>query len=767
MIRVLFVLGCVCVAWVANGGRIVVPFRSDAALADGALEGTDGAGHAVAEYLLGYVSLGKVSLPIYAYWSSAKSKGASILGYGWRVPWLESCVYPVNRDCYEMVAPDGRAQLFRRNVKIKDQFGGRYGSGFRVNGRIIRFYWNLKKDKIPTFVFQDGRLVRLNHLGKVFEFVYSPVGLFEQMRQGGEIVCCLEVDRDNKDCFMIRFADGQESCFKRSSIRMCTGVMNGKPRIETHTTLSSAKIKGKEYKFSYGLAKDGLSVFSDGDRNYRWNPKSGMIEFLNDWHYRITEIDHKRRQVHFYRKNDEGIVEEYGYNPQTGMEKEERGGWRRVSRHFTSGKNLRGKLRWVENSYHQEFERRIEYAYDENGALAMTFEVDKKSGKIIETRFARSGYATYCKITKRSGGVIEHWFDFKNGKLMRTRDKGDEISICDYLYASTGEQVAIMRNGEVVNRLVPNADEFVEWYEDVKNGVKRPEPRIKTREDVLKESTKKTNFEAFIVHPDMTAFDMKSLKTADTPAKMSAALANLYGWLYQTSASQYRVDIVGQDGRIHRLNIDSAKEKSVYLDSGGWRVAQPNVMLMEKLNDLKFRVLPNGRFTKGSNEVHLAVEIYPSSAMVTIAGRVIDERGNPQSGVRVKGTFLPKSNQIVYPELWATTDKKGMYRFENLPPARPNAILSYLSRGDFGEMRGGLYEGANVLSVEARCGARVESCLISERNANPFVELVTLLRSKQNLLDRRMRGLVSNDVHPMLPRSEGNVIFAPDLVEER
>lgn len=767
MKRIVLVVWIVCVCLVAQSGRMRMPLHGGAALADGGIEGTDGVGHAIAEYPLGTLSFGAKKITVYAYWSSEEQNGKSSLGYGWCIPWFESRIYPVSRDCLVMHSPDGIVRKFwLRKEERPGLWRGRRGSGCVTSGGETRFYWRLEK-KRPDLVFRNGRLVKMNFRGKTVEFRYSANGTFEQMICGGDVWCRMKVDGKDGRTRTITFADGHRTEILLSPNRVGGIGPNGRACFQERMTVAQLKSVGRTCRIVYGLSKDGRATFSDGERNFVYDVKSRQILSLNDWTYEIAEIDTRRRNAHILRRRPDGETEEEYANFETGMRIRERKGWRHVWRVFTSGKNLRGKRRWLETTYPQGYGSRTEYAYDEKGALSMTLETDRKSGTVTERRFSEPGRLAYCKITPKEGRTVEHWFDAMNGRLLRTRSGGDEKSDCDYLYTSTGKQVASVRNGKIVNRYVPNAEEFVKWHEDKKNGVKKPEPRIKTQEEVAREEKRNTSFLVFVAHADATAWGLEGLQAADTSEKMSMALARLYERMRPPLSTRYGIDVVGQSGQMRHVEVDCVKERGIDLEPGEWRVAQPNVLLMERHEGLKFQILPKGQFTKGTNDMLLAVEVFPASMMVTVAGRVVDERGHPQAGVRVKGTFLPNLELVAYPERWAITDRTGWYRFENVPPVRIYSLLPYLARGDFGEMRsGGLYEGANALSLETLDGARTDVRLISARNVKPAMELIELLRRKRNLLDRKTREFVG-EAHPQLPKSEDGIVFAPDLVVKK
>lgn len=754
-----------CICWTMNAmGQM--SDRVGATLADGSLEGTDAVGHAIAAYALG--TLPDDGHTIFAYWSSEDWGGITTLGYGWRIPLFESRIFPDSMDSLVMYGPEGnRAKFLRTNKKDPNVYQGRHGSGCIVKGSEIRYYQKLKDKKQPNLIFRNGRLAAINgNNGKSLEIHYSADGVFERLTCGGKVLCRMKVDGKDGRIRKFEFATGSRVECLLGLVRIAGLGSGERVRLAERSSVIQLKIGERLHRITHGLTKDGKAMFTGGDRTYTYDPKSRLLLSLNDWTYTITEVDPLRRTAHFVRRRSDGETEEEYVNEKTGMRIRERKGWRHVWRVFTSGKNLYGRRRWMEEFYPQGYGSRTEYTYDEKGVLLMTRKTNRKSGETIDTRFTAAGRVGYFKITQKGGGFLEYWLDVKDGRLLRTMKNGDGQSVCDYLYASNGTRVACLRQGKVVSRFVPNADEFVRWYADVEKGVKRPAPRVKTTAEVERENARNTEFLVLWTYPETSAFDLARLKAADTPKKMSEALESFYEGLYLRPEVRYGIDILDDSGkRKHHLVIDAIKKRGVDLEMGHWRVVQPNVQIMELTDELRYRILPEGSFEKRTNDLHLVALIYPESAMLAVEGRVVDVRGSPLGGVRVKATFLPKFDLVSYPELMTETDCEGRYRFANVPPVRIQQLLSYLARGCFGEVRtGGLYEGVHSISIEVGDTVRTKVGLISERNAKFAAEVVSLLRDQRNLLEEKHQKLLEGEACPELPKSRGGVVFVPDLV---
>lgn len=147
-------------------------------------------------------------------------------------------------------------------------------------------------------------------------------------------------------------------------------------------------------------------------------------------------------------------MEEFYKNWATGESVKEILGGREVSRIFTSGK-LRGKLRWREATQPGVYKERTEYLYNENGGLAYFKRID----------FKEKSY-------------LEGWYDAA-GRIVKSRVNGDDDSIREYIYNPAGTRVAVVEGVQLVQRRVPNAEEFVKWHNDAKRGLHYAAPAIK------------------------------------------------------------------------------------------------------------------------------------------------------------------------------------------------------------------------------------------------------------------------------------------------
>ena len=82
----------------------------------GEMEGVDRCGRAFSAYRLGHVDTRQTRLVVYAVWNSSRQAASTLFGEGWRVPMLESRMYPIGVDAYEMLRADGGTFCLRERT---------------------------------------------------------------------------------------------------------------------------------------------------------------------------------------------------------------------------------------------------------------------------------------------------------------------------------------------------------------------------------------------------------------------------------------------------------------------------------------------------------------------------------------------------------------------------------------------------------------------------------------------------------------------------
>ncbi len=422
----------------------------------GNMEGVDRKGRAYSVYRLGRIDTRKSTLEVFAVWSSAKRAHTTLFGEGWCVPVLDSRMYPIGVDTYEMLRADGRVCVYRKVSGKKGVFTGDLSDTAVVRPGEIRVYWGTNISDKADMVFRNGRLSSLRVNKSLLEYRYDANGSVKVICDGKE-ACRAEVSGKESRTSRIVFANGNEIQFSMGEVPVCVGIAEGRVKVVPAWTLAELQYIGKKLSFSYGSDSNGHGRFFDGTQTFSWNPENRCIAALNDWTYNIKPPKHGNN-VHYYRKHKNGEVEEYYVDLQSGTRIKEVRKCREEGRVFTSGR-LRGKLRWNDKTRADGDGERIEYSYNENGRLVYYKSIDHKSQQVAES-----------------------WFD-QNGRILRSRSGMDDKTTLEYIYTSDGMRAAVVcaHDGKITSHNVENVEAFVKWHNDRKMGIDRPAPKIAQR----------------------------------------------------------------------------------------------------------------------------------------------------------------------------------------------------------------------------------------------------------------------------------------------
>lgn len=416
----------------------------------------DNLGHAVLLYRMGEFDLVGMRVPLYAYWTSASVPQPSLLGYGWRIPWLECRMMPMDAQTYELWGVNGERLRFFKDKIVKNLYRTRHGQCAVVCKQVIKVYNSEKVASEPDMVFRAGHLTQFRYRSKRVRIDYD-CGLFARMSVDGHHVIFVEkVPWKQGTCRLVFNVEGSQAEFSRAAVEVCMGSRGTKPNMLRRETLTSLKNGfGEDYEFTYGLTKAGMARVSDGHHSVSWNPTTRLICTFDDWFYNITEVDSVcgiYGNARYYRRRKNGETEAYHMNWKTGIRICDQLGCRVTSRLFTSGK-LRGLLRWQEKHTPEGFGERTEFAYNENGILVY-----------------------FKTIREKDKAYNETWND-EAGRIARFRVNGDDRTACEYIGTPNGERVVARADGMILHRGVPNAEEFVQWHEDTKRGLKISAPK--------------------------------------------------------------------------------------------------------------------------------------------------------------------------------------------------------------------------------------------------------------------------------------------------
>lgn len=360
----------------------------------GPFEGIDADGHVFIAVRLG--SAGKI--PVWACFSSGCKSASPVLGRGWRIPFFESRMEPVNDEWFVLKQPDGAERYFRKDRQAEGRlYGGSVWSG-RMKGEEIRLAADAGDGMKPLeLVFRRGRLAHLEASEGVYDFVYNGRAL-ERVASNGSDVVRVKPDSRNPEVTTLQFRTSRVTC-RRAAVPWYAGSA----QLEDESTLVELVRPDGVKTFSYSF--DGLEGEFLGAKTVkaRWNVTTGFATAVNGWRYFVTPTGDGSPSI--ARIDSEGDRESFSFNRTTGLQVyEDKEGYVHTWKKFTSG-GLVSRVRWYERTRGGATVERIDFSYDECARVV------------------------YCRIEtpEASEGprLVERWFDAA-GRMTRERCDGKE-----------------------------------------------------------------------------------------------------------------------------------------------------------------------------------------------------------------------------------------------------------------------------------------------------------------------------------------------------
>lgn len=362
----------------------------------GPFEGIDELGNVFIAVRLG--DAGKI--PVWACFSSGCKTASPVLGRGWRIPFFESRLVPVNDDWYALTQPDGAERHFRKDRQAAGRlYGGSVWSGrYRDKGDEVRLTADAGDGSKPMeMTFRKGRLVRMDAPEGAYEFFYAGRAL-ERVQCNGTDAVKVQPDGRDPDVTAIQFRSSRVTC-RRAAVPWG----GGGSMLEMEKTLVELTRPDGVKAFSYSFDALGGEFRAAGTVTARWDALSGRATSVNGWRYTVTPTGGELPRIS--RVNPDGRREAYSFDRTSGLQvyEDTEGNVHRWKK-FTSGE-LVSKVRWYERTRAGAVAERIDYSYDENGRVA------------------------YCQIdTPRADGGprrVERWFD-GSGRMTRERLDGKD-----------------------------------------------------------------------------------------------------------------------------------------------------------------------------------------------------------------------------------------------------------------------------------------------------------------------------------------------------
>ncbi len=374
-----------------------LPFASLADVA-GPYEGTGARGDAFYMCKLGDAG----TLPVCAFWSSARLERSPFFGLGWCVPILESRFVSIGNDRWAFYQPDG----FRR-VFVKPERGdGSILSGGRawtavVDGDNARVIADVEDGVARSeFHFVNGRMIRMVCEEGDYEIRYYK-GVAERIVSKGKTL--LEVSRDGDVArrFDFSFNGGREHAWavcRESRVFGERGDSYAVLSIQEYCLTQLALPDGSKHEFGY--SGEGVEAFfSVDDSRWVWDPSTRRVISHGKWRFSISEPKEEWNEPSFIRKDVSGGEDFFLNDRKTGIRTERfADGGMRSCRVFTSGPLEGRRLRWIERKNADGVPIRAYYVYDGEGRLFYRRATRGKDGELVETWYNHDGLMTRRRV---------------------------------------------------------------------------------------------------------------------------------------------------------------------------------------------------------------------------------------------------------------------------------------------------------------------------------------------------------------------------------
>ncbi len=175
-------------------------------------------------------------------------------------------------------------------------------------------------------------------------------------------------------------------------------------------------------------------------------------------------------------------------------------------------------------------------------------------------------------------------------------------------------------------------------------------------------------------------FDKAAFKKLSAAKDAKAWQKELMELLSSKPASEIVVRLRSDDGKTYKTKTDKAGKFwfPATVPNGYYNVdfGKPFAITKQTMisTDPRIELL-------GLDAASYHFQLYEKSAMLTLRGRVVDAAGKALPGVTVTGTRQTHSDFYYVPYV-ATTDKKGYYEFENIPPPGVWIVAGWLTGGN-------------------------------------------------------------------------------------
>lgn len=347
------------------------------------------------------------SWPIRAVWSSACSTRSPYLGFGWRVPALESRFVRLDERRSAFYQPDGYVRIFvpAKNGRKNVLTGGPAWEAV-IDEDSIRVTAD-PHDGAPksVFYFSNGRLVRMDCEEGSFEIKYEDRVATSIVSRGRQLLKVVRHPPPEKSTeFRFSGANSKVTAVCRPvAVFVEPEDSRSASAVAQEDCLASLVKADGTQNFSYGAAAGSAFFDVDGLR-WTWSPHTRKLLRFGNWTYTIGSTAGMDEEVSFSRCNVDGRSESYSSNRKTGLVMQRyTNGLTIEYRMFTSGPLAYRRVRWIKKTERDGTITNAEYKYNKEGRL-------------------------WYRKTSRRGSTVELWLN-DSGRVIRRREDGKEVPL--------------------------------------------------------------------------------------------------------------------------------------------------------------------------------------------------------------------------------------------------------------------------------------------------------------------------------------------------
>ena len=321
--------------------------------------------------------LGEVEkLPIYLIFNS--SYGTSpYAGSGFEIPFLESRMWQMDENRFQMKSPDGWLWIFQR-TKTPNVLEGNAGWKGLIKDNSITV-WAPCGDKIS---FKNGKIVSMQVKDDKFDYAYNG-NRVESIQKNGRAILGVKSDEKTGEVSEINLPNTREGISLQQTESRPRVELDGGRKVVGRIEKCLAKLTradGGNETFDFAVDSQGNPILKSTDLTITWDAETRKVINEGKWVYSIKSMNETFASAAIGRRDSDGKSEFWHYDGDKGQETiTELDGNTTTRTWFLSGE-LSQKTRSIETRKNAILLKRWNYTYNEIGNL-----IRENRGNIVIT----------------------------------------------------------------------------------------------------------------------------------------------------------------------------------------------------------------------------------------------------------------------------------------------------------------------------------------------------------------------------------------------